>query len=142
MASTVSCRLPFVAVTGDDHEKLEPIVTNYGFEAIRNDHPELGQGVSIAMGVRHLMNTSSIPLDGILCSVGDQPLLTSAVVHEVIRAFNENFHRKLSSFHIMGQIITREIPFSLVLIGLIIYNRFKGIKGVRPLFMVMVKPMS
>ena len=68
VASTVSCRLPFVAVTGDDHEKLEPIVTNYGFEAIRNDHPELGQGVSIAMGVRHLMNTSSIPLDGILCS--------------------------------------------------------------------------
>ncbi len=29
----------------------------------------------------------------------------------------------------MGQIITREIPFSLVLIGLIIYSRFKGIKG-------------
>ena len=43
--STVSCKPPFVAVTGDDHEKLEPIVTNYGFEAIRNDHPELGQGV-------------------------------------------------------------------------------------------------
>ena len=31
VASTVSCMLPFVAVTGDDHEKLEPIVTNYGF---------------------------------------------------------------------------------------------------------------
>ena len=30
----------------------------------------------------------------------------------------------------MGQIITREIPLSLwFLIGLIIYNRFKGIKG-------------
>ena len=29
----------------------------------------------------------------------------------------------------MGQIITREIPFSLVLIGLIIYNRFQGDQG-------------
>ena len=55
VASLMSCKLPFVAVTGDDHEKLEPIVTSYGFEAIRNDHPELGQGVSIAMGVRHLI---------------------------------------------------------------------------------------
>ena len=31
----MSCKLPFVAVTGDDHEKLEPIVTSYGFEAIQ-----------------------------------------------------------------------------------------------------------
>ena len=53
----MSCKLPFVAVTGDDHEKLEPIVTSYGFEAIRNEHPQLGQGVSIAMGVRHLVET-------------------------------------------------------------------------------------
>ena len=41
-----------------------------------------------------MVNTAPIPLDGILCSVGDQPLLTSAVVHEVIRAFSENFHPK------------------------------------------------
>ncbi len=33
---------------------MKSIVTNYGFEAIRNDHPELGQGVLLAMGVRHL----------------------------------------------------------------------------------------
>lgn len=118
-----------MAVTGDDHEKLEPIVTSYGFEAIRNDHPELGQGVSIAMGVRHLMNTSSIPLDGILCSVGDQPLLTSAVVHEVIRAFNENFHPKIIVVPHYGANYHREILFSLVLIGLIIYNRFKDQGG-------------
>ena len=129
VASTVSCMLPFVAVTGDDHEKLEPIVTNYGFEAIRNDHPELGQGVSIAMGVRHLMNTSPIPLDSILCSVGDQPLLTSAVVHEVIRAFNENFHPETIVVPHYGANYHSGNPFSLVLIGLIIYNRFKGIKG-------------
>lgn len=92
--STMSCKLPFVAVTGDDHEKLEPIVTKYGFEAIRNEYPDLGQGASIAMGVRHLVETSPLPLDGILCSVGDQPLLTSTVVHEVISTFSENFHSK------------------------------------------------
>lgn len=94
IVSTMSCKLPFVAVTGDDHEKLEPIVTKYGFEAIHNEHPELGQGVSIAIGVRHLVETSPIPLDGILCSVGDQPLLTSTVIHEVISTFSENFHSK------------------------------------------------
>lgn len=94
VVSTMSCKLPFVAVTGDDHEKLEPIVTKYGFEAIRNEHPDLGQGASIAMGVRHLVETSPLPLDGILCSVGDQPLLTSTVVHEVIGTFSENFHSK------------------------------------------------
>ena len=94
VVSTMSCKLPFVAVTGDDHEKLEPIVTKYGFEAIRNEHPDLGQGASIAMGVRHLVETSPLSLDGILCSVGDQPLLTSTVVHEVISTFSENFHSK------------------------------------------------
>ena len=94
VVSTMSCKLPFVAVTGDDHEKLEPIVTKYGFEAIRNEHPDLGQGASIAMGVRHLVETSPLPLDGILCSVGDQPLLTSTVIHEVISTFSENFHSK------------------------------------------------
>lgn len=94
VVSTMSCKFPFVAVTGDDHEKLEPIVTKYGFEAIRNEHPDLGQGASIAMGVRHLVETSPLSLDGILCSVGDQPLLTSTVVHEVISTFSENFHSK------------------------------------------------
>lgn len=94
VVSTMSCKLPFVAVTGDDHEKLEPIVTKYGFEAIRNEHPDLGQGASIAMGVRHLVETSPLSLDGILCSVGDQPLLMSTVVHEVISTFSENFHSK------------------------------------------------
>ena len=68
----MSCKLPFVAVTGDDHEKLEPIVTSYGFEAIRNEHPQLGQGVSIAMGVRHLVETSPIPLDGMGSTSSDE----------------------------------------------------------------------
>ena len=36
---TESCKLPFVAVTGDDHERLEPIVTSYGFEVVQNEHP-------------------------------------------------------------------------------------------------------
>ena len=88
------CKLPFVAVTGNDHEKLEPIITSYGFDVVRNEHPEHGQGLSIAIGVRYLVENSPIPLDGILCSVGDQPLLTGNVVHQVISAFSENFHSK------------------------------------------------
>ena len=42
---------------------------------VQNEHPNRGQGLSIAIGVRHLVENSPIPLDGILCSVGDQPLL-------------------------------------------------------------------
>ena len=91
---TESCKLPFVAVTGDNHERLEPIVTSYGFEVVQNEHPNRGQGLSIAIGVRHLVENSPIPLDGILCSVGDQPLLTGNVVHQIISAFSDNFHSK------------------------------------------------
>ncbi|PQL21093.1 nucleotidyltransferase family protein [Veillonella denticariosi JCM 15641] len=83
------CKRPFVAITGDDHDKLAPIVSRYGFEAIQNTRPEQGQGVSIAMGVRHLLDLTPIPLDGILCSVGDQPLLTGPVVGQIIEAFEE-----------------------------------------------------
>ena len=94
------------------------------------------------MGVRHLVETSPIPLDGILCSVGDQPLLTSAVVHEVISAFSENFHSKTIVVPHYGENYQSGIPFSLVHIGLIFYNRSKGIKAVRPSFVVMARTMS
>lgn len=84
------CKRPFVAITGDDHDKLASIVSRYGFEAIQNTRPEQGQGVSIAIGVRHLLDLTPIPLDGILCSVGDQPLLTGPVVGQIIEAFEEH----------------------------------------------------
>ena len=61
---------------------------------VQNEHPNRGQGLSIAIGVRHLVENSPIPLDGILCSVGDQPLLTGNVVHQIISAFSDNFHSK------------------------------------------------
>lgn len=94
VVSCMSCILPFVAVTGTEHKRLEPIVTRYGFEAVQNPHPEHGQGSSIAMGVHHLIEASPIPLDGILCSVADQPLLTDGVVHQIMQAFSDNFHPK------------------------------------------------
>ena len=40
----------------------------------------------------------------------------------------------------MGRIVIPEIPFSLVPIGLIIYNRFKGIKAVKTIIRGEVKP--
>ena len=136
---TESCKLPFVAVTGDDHKRLEPIVTSYGFEVVQNEHPNRGQGLSIAIGVRHLVENSPIPLDGILCSVGDQRLgmlYIRLLVHLVI-----TFIRKLSSSRIMGRIISREILFCLVHIGLNHCNISKGIKVAKLSFAVVVKTM-
>ena len=77
---TESCKLPFVAVTGDDHIRL--------------------------------------------------------LVHLVI-----TFIRKLSSSRIMGRIISREILFYLVHIGLNHCNISKGIKVAKLSFAVVVKTM-
>lgn len=94
ISSLMDYRFPFVAITGDDHDKLAPIVSRYGFEAIRNTRPEQGQGVSIAMGVRHLLDSTLMAFDGILCSVGDQPLLTGTVVRQIIEVFEESADSK------------------------------------------------
>ena len=87
--------LPFVAVTGDDHERLESIVSRaMVLEAVQNDHPELGQRAvhsdgSASFGEYVIRTARRYSLFS-----GDQPLLTGTVVHRVIRAFSENFHPK------------------------------------------------
>lgn len=98
--------------------------------------------MSIAMGVRHLVETSPIPLDGILCSVGDQPLLTNTVVHEVISAFSENFHQKAIVVPHYGENYQSGNPVLFGSHWFDFYNRSKGIKAVRPSFVVMARIMS
>ena len=43
VVSAVSCKLPFVAVTGDDHVGIETFVPRYRFLGIRSDKPVLWQ---------------------------------------------------------------------------------------------------
>ena len=82
-------------VTGDDHERLKPIVTSYGFEVVQNEYPNRGQGLSIAIGVHHLVENSPIPLDGIpLFCRGSTTIDWGMLCHQVISAFSDNFHSK------------------------------------------------
>ena len=78
-----------VAVTGGDHD-IDHIASSYGFSIIHNECSDLGQGTSIALGVKYLMNTfGTRALDGIICSVSDQPLLKPMVVEQLITSFQQ-----------------------------------------------------
>lgn len=80
---------PMVAVTGGDHD-IDRIASSYGFSITHNSRSDLGQGTSIALGVQYLVNTfSTHPLDGIICSVSDQPLLDSMVIEKLIASFQQ-----------------------------------------------------
>lgn len=81
---------PMVAVTGGDHD-IDCIASSYGFTITHNSRSDLGQGTSIALGVQYLMNTfGTHPLDGIICSVSDQPLLDSMVIEKLIASFQQH----------------------------------------------------
>ena len=81
---------PMVAVTGGDHD-IDRIASNYGFSITHNSRSDLGQGTSIALGVQYLVNTfDTHPLDGIICSVSDQPLLDSMVIEKLIASFQQH----------------------------------------------------
>ena len=81
---------PMVAVTGGDHD-IDRIASSYGFSITHNSRSDLGQGTSIALGVQYLMNTfGTHALDGIICSVSDQPLLNPMVVEQLITSFQQH----------------------------------------------------
>lgn len=81
---------PMVAVTDGDHD-IDRIASSYGFSIAHNSSSALGQGTSIALGVQYLMNTfGTYPLDGIICSVSDQPLLDSMVIEKLIASFQQH----------------------------------------------------
>ena len=86
---------PMVAVTGGDHD-IDGIASSYGFSITHNSRSDLGQGTSIALGVQYLVNTfSTHSLDGIICSVSDQPLLDSMVIEKLIASFQQ--HRDVTN---------------------------------------------
>ena len=81
---------PMVAVTGGDRD-IDGIASSYGFSITHNGRSDLGQGISIALGVQYLVNTfGTHSLDGIICSVSDQPLLDSMVIEKLIASFQQH----------------------------------------------------
>ena len=81
---------PLVAVTGGAPD-IDHIASSYGFSIIHNECSDLGQGTSIALGVQYLMNEfGTHALDGIICSVSDQPLLNPMVVEQIITSFQQH----------------------------------------------------
>ena len=81
---------PLVVVIGGDHD-IDRIASSYGFSITHNSRSDLGQGTSIALGVQYLVNTFGTHfLDGIICSVSDQPLLDSMVIEKLIASFQQH----------------------------------------------------
>lgn len=76
-----------------DSQAMQSILEEQGFLVTRNERPEDGQGSSIALGVERLVAEQDDPLDGVLCSVADQPLLTPIVVRQLIATFRSNPNR-------------------------------------------------
>lgn len=79
-----------VAVTGDDHNELASILQQYGFMTVQNNEPRLGQGESLRIGMGTMVaeqDSLHFHIDGVLCSVGDQPLLMPSVVTKLVDAF-------------------------------------------------------
>lgn len=80
---------PMVAVISPSLS-LESMVKDYGGEVALNPHPEAGQGASIRIGVRRLLDlceAQGILLQGILCAVIDQPLLQRSTIESLLEYF-------------------------------------------------------
>ena len=84
----------FIAVIGNqDRYEMQDIVERCGFAAIHNEWSEEGQGLSIALGVEQLLRENPMILDGVICSVADQPLLEPFVIRQLIATFRSNPNR-------------------------------------------------
>ena len=119
---------PMVAVTGGDHD-IDCIASSYGFSITHNSRSDLGQGTSIALGVQYLVNTfDTHPLDGIICSVSDQPLLDSMVIEKLIASFQQ--HRdETNRTIVVPKYGTTQHPGNPVLFGAHWFEALQHIEG-------------
>ena len=117
-----------VAVTGGDHD-IDRIASNYGFSITHNSRSDLGQGTSIALGVKYLMNEfGTRALDGIICSVSDQPLLNPMVVEQLITSFQQ--HRdETNRTIVVPKYGTTQHPGNPVLFGAHWFEDLQHIEG-------------
>ena len=86
-----------LAVVIDPRMGIEDVVRKIQGIPVPNEHPELGQGTSIRLGVEALLQweqTQKKRLDAILCGVIDQPLLDGQVIEDLCKAFRERGDEK------------------------------------------------
>lgn len=77
-----------VAVINDAMPQLASLSEEANFTVLSNDNPEEGQSYSVRLAMEYWEKEGILnQLDGILFSVGDQPLLTKRAVRSIVEAF-------------------------------------------------------
>lgn len=74
-----------VVVTGYHHEQIEPAMASLSVAIARNPSPEHGQASSVRVGLEALDER----YDLVIIALADQPLVASAELDELIRAFRD-----------------------------------------------------
>ena len=119
---------PLVAVTGGNND-IDHIASSYGLSITHNECSDLGQGTSIALGVQYLVNRfGAHTLDGVICSVSDQPLLEPMVVEQLITSFQQ--HRdETNRTIVVPKYGTTQHPGNPVLFGAHWFEDLQHIEG-------------
>lgn len=82
-----SCSFDRVIVVAKDKAVLQ-LALQYGFQSIYNEQSQLGQSISIRLGVSHSDKQSAF-----MFLVGDQPCLTSNTIEELILLHKDSPHQ-------------------------------------------------
>lgn len=76
------------------YTEIEELAQSFGFDAIRNKHPDYGISHTIFLGTKAMADC-----DGILYMVSDQPLLRRDSVERVVHAWLESPERIIGAAH-------------------------------------------
>ena len=108
---------------------IDHIASSYGLSITHNECSDLGQGTSIALGVQYLVNRfGAHTLDGVICSVSDQPLLEPMVVEQLITSFQQ--HRdETNRTIVVPKYGTTQHPGNPVLFGAHWFEDLQHIEG-------------
>lgn len=75
-----------VVVTGRDAKDVEEELDDFDVDCVYNSNFEQGQSTSVKRGLSSLKNTSG----GVLFFMGDQPLIKSSIINQMISAFEKS----------------------------------------------------
>lgn len=85
-------------VLGANADQHEEVIKTLPVTIIVNEEWKNGMGSSIKAGLNHLMNATPA-LNAVLILVCDQPLLTTALLDEIISSYLETKKKIISSFY-------------------------------------------
>ena len=82
----LNTRKPLSVVVGAYAERIIPVIDTLPISIVHNENWEHGMGTSIAQGVQQVLEQNP-SLDGVLISLIDQPLVTTAHFNKILRLF-------------------------------------------------------